>query len=88
MVWIVNDYRANKSRFILETLAWAMSIGCSLTMTLTMPHPPFALIYPFWILGCLMYAWCAYSRRSFGMLANYLLLTLIDIVGFIRFIWN
>jgi hypothetical protein len=88
MVWIVNDYRANRMRFIVETLAWAMSIGCSLTMTITMPNPPFLALYPFWITGCLMYAWAAYSRRSFGMLANYLLLTLIDIVGYARFVYS
>jgi hypothetical protein len=31
-----------------------------------------------------MYAWAAYTRKSVGMLANYLLLTTIDIVGLIR----
>ncbi len=33
-----------------------------------------------------MYAWAAYTRRSFGMLANYLLLTTIDAIGLIRMI--
>jgi hypothetical protein len=28
-----------------------------------------------------MYAWASYTRKSFGMLANYLLLVSIDIVG-------
>jgi len=31
-----------------------------------------------------MYAWAAYTRQSFGMLANYILLTTIDTVGLIR----
>ena len=31
-----------------------------------------------------MYAWAAWNRRSFGMLANYLLLTTIDSVGMFR----
>jgi hypothetical protein len=31
-----------------------------------------------------MYAWASYTRKSFGMLANYLLLVTIDIVGLIR----
>jgi len=31
-----------------------------------------------------MYAWAAYTRKSFGMLANYLLLVTIDIVGLLR----
>jgi hypothetical protein len=31
-----------------------------------------------------MYAWAAYTRKSFGMLANYLLLVSIDSVGLTR----
>jgi len=31
-----------------------------------------------------MYAWAAYTRKSFGMLANYILLTTIDSVGLAR----
>jgi hypothetical protein len=31
-----------------------------------------------------MYAWAAWSRKSFGMLANYVLLTTIDTIGLVR----
>jgi len=34
--------------------------------------------------GCVAYAWAAWTRKSFGMLANYVLLTLIDSVGLVR----
>lgn len=53
-------------------------------MALTVPDPPLIILYPFWIAGCAMYGWAAWTRRSFGMLANYLLLTTIDSVGLIR----
>ena len=33
-------------------------------------------------------AWAAYTRKSFGMLANYILLTSIDTIGLIRMLWN
>ncbi len=82
--WIQQDYKSNKPRFVLEVLAWAISIGCSLTMAITVPTPPLLVLYPIWITGCAIYAGCAYSRRSFGMLANYLLLVTIDAVGLIR----
>ena len=82
--WIKEDYTSHKSRFYLEVLAWAISIGCSLTMAITVPTPPLLFMYPVWITGCAIYAWCAYSRRSFGMLANYILLTTIDTVGLVR----
>jgi hypothetical protein len=41
-------------------------------------------LYPMWISGCMMYAWAAWTRQSFGMLANYVLLTTIDSIGLIR----
>ena len=84
MNWIKNDFKAHKTRFIIETLAWAISIGCAITMAVTVPKPPLLMLYPFWISGCLMYAWAAYSRKSFGMLANYVLLVAIDSIGLMR----
>ena len=82
--WIQDDYRTNRFRFVVELLAWAISIGCSIIMALTVPTPPLLAMYPIWILGCSMYAWAAYTRKSFGMLANYLLLVTIDLVGLAR----
>jgi hypothetical protein len=82
--WIANDWYSSRSRFIVELLAWAISIGCSITMALTVPTPPLLILYPIWILGCAMYAWAAYTRKSFGMLANYILLTTIDTIGLMR----
>jgi hypothetical protein len=82
--WISDDWKSNKLRFVVELLAWAISIGCALAMALTVPNPPLLILYPIWILGCAMYAWAAYTRKSVGMLANYLLLVTIDIVGLMR----
>ena len=84
--WIRDDWRSNKFRFIIELLAWAISIGCSLVMALTVPTPPLLILYPIWILGCALYGWAAYTRKSLGMLANYILLTTIDTVGLINMI--
>lgn len=82
--WIKEDWESHRVRFFLEILAWAISVGCSLTMAITVPNPPLLAMYPVWISGCAIYAWAAWTRRSFGMLANYLLLTTIDAVGLIR----
>ena len=82
--WIRDDWNSSSFRFIAELVAWAISIGCSITMALTVPNPPLLVLYPIWIIGCAIYAWAAYTRKSFGMLANYILLTTIDTVGLIR----
>jgi len=86
--WIRDDYSSNKFRFVVELLAWAISIGCSITMAVTVPTPPLPILYPIWITGCSMYAWASWTRRSFGMLANYLLLVSIDSIGLIRMIMS
>ncbi len=82
--WIKDDFKSNRFRFFVELFAWAISIGCSITMAATVPNPPLLTLYPIWICGCAMYAWAAFTRKSFGMLANYLLLTTIDSIGLIR----
>jgi cellulose synthase/poly-beta-1,6-N-acetylglucosamine synthase-like glycosyltransferase len=84
--WIKDDYRTHPLRFCMELLAWAISIGCSLTMAFTVPNPPLIMLYPVWIAGCAIYAWAAYTRKSFGMLANYMLLVTIDSIGLIRMV--
>ena len=82
--WIRDDFKSHPVRFVVELVAWATSVGCSITMALTVPNPPLLAMYPVWISGCALYAWASWTRKSFGMLANYLLLTTIDSVGLIR----
>ena len=86
--WIRDDWHSHPLRFCVELLAWAISIGCSITMAATVPTPPLLVLYPIWISGCAMYAWASFTRKSFGMLANYILLTTIDSIGLIRMLSN
>ena len=86
--YIKDDYSTNPVRFIIEVTAWAISVGCSVTMALTVPYPPLLILYPIWITGCAMYAWASYTRKSFGMIANYILLVTIDSVGLVRMLIN
>ena len=86
--WIHDDWKSNRLRFVVEVIAWLISIGCSIAMALTVPNAPLLTLYPIWMSGCAMYAWAAYTRKSFGMLANYMLLTTIDTIGLIRMIIN
>jgi len=84
--WIKQDYQEWPFRFYIEVLAWTISIGNSIAMMLTVPNPPLIILYPIWIFGCALYAWAAWTRGSFGMLANYMLLVTIDSIGLIRMI--
>ena len=82
--WIKNDYKSHRVRFCVEVIAWVLSIACALTMALTVPNPPLKYLYIPWVASTLMYAGCAFSRRSFGMLANYFLLFVIDLTALVR----
>jgi hypothetical protein len=82
--WIREDYQSNPFRFSVEILAWIMSIGAAVLFALTVPAVPFVLYLGITVTGCAIYTWAAWTRGSFGMLANYLLLTTIDSVGLVR----
>lgn len=84
--WIKEDYESNRIRCFLEIFAWALSITCSVVMMLTVPNPPFLILYPLFILQCAIFCWAAYTRQSLGMVANYLLLVLIDTIALTRLI--
>ena len=84
--WIRDDFKSHPIRFTIELIAWAMSISCSLILAITVPNPPLLILYPLWVGGSALYAWAAWTRKSFGMLANYILLTSIDTFGLIRMI--
>lgn len=84
--WIVRDYRSNRIRFIAECMGWVFSVGGSLTMAATMPNPPFTWLYPMWMCNTLLFATCAWSRGSLGLLSNYFLLFTIDVFGYYKWL--
>lgn len=86
--WIHADYKSHKFRFIIEHLAWAMSIGAAILFAATVPNVPFVPYLLTTVTSCAMFAWSAWSRRSFGMLSNYLLITSIDLTGLLRVLFQ
>ena len=86
--WIKEDYQSNQIRFFLEAIAWIISIGCTIAVAVYAPYPPMFVLYPFFILQCAIFAWAAWTRRSSGMLANYLLLVGIDSIALSRMLFQ
>jgi len=86
--WIKEDYSTHPVRFILELFAWVMSIGCTIWMGYTLPNPPFTYLYPLFVVQCTIFGWAAWTRGSTGMVANYLLISTIDVVAYTRMISN
>ena len=82
--YVRDDFKAHPFRFCLEMTGWAISLGCSLTYAIMVPDLPFIPLYAAFITGCLIMAWCAWTRGSFGILGNYLILSIIDSTGLIK----
>jgi hypothetical protein len=86
--YIREDWKESPLRCVLEILAWFMSLFCSITMMLTVPTPPFMLLYPIFITQCLIFAWASKTRGSIGMLANYTILVTIDTIALLKMMVN
>jgi hypothetical protein len=84
--WMLRDYREWPLRFILEIVGWFGSVGCALGMTIFLPNPPLLPLYCIWVASTAIYSWAAWTRGSFGMLANYALLLCIDSVGLTKLV--
>lgn len=84
--WAKGDYKEWPTRFVLEITAWVMSLGCSLTLAAGATDPLFFWLYPIFIAQCAIFGWAAWTRKSTGMVANYILLVTIDLIGYIRLI--
>lgn len=84
--WAKGDFKEWPARFVLEITAWLMSLGCSLTLAAGATDPLFIWLYPIFITQCAIFGWAAWTRKSTGMVANYLLLVTIDLIGYIRLI--
>jgi hypothetical protein len=84
--WAKEDFRVWPLRFGMEITAWFMSIVCAVWMGITLPNPPFLILYPLFIMQCAIFGWAAWTRKSTGMVANYLLLVTIDILALIGLI--
>lgn len=89
--WIKDDWNSNPIRCVLEIFAWFLSIFCSVTLMVVIPGMadpgPFIWLYPLFIIQCGIFAWAAWTRKSTGMFANYILLVTIDTVGWFRMIF-
>jgi hypothetical protein len=86
--YVKNDYKKWPLRFCLEVFAWSLSMACSIVMALTVPNPPFIPLYIAFMTQCSIFCWSAWTRGSFGMMANYTALSMIDGTALIRLLIN
>lgn len=84
--WAKQDFQEWPLRFTLEIAAWFISLVCSIVLATGATDPLFLFLYPLFIIQCAIFGWAAWTRKSTGMVANYVLLVSIDLVGYVRLI--
>lgn len=80
-VFIKRDYNEWPLRFCAEIFAWACSVISAIIFAITVPNIPVVPLYTIFISGCCASAWTCWTRGSFGLLANYIFLIVIDCIG-------
>ena len=84
--YVKRDWDSHPTRVIAELYGWAVSTGSSIVFALTVPNPPFMLMYPLWLSALFALTFCAASRGSVGMVALNISMMIIDMIGYGRLI--
>ena len=82
--WIKEDYKSNPFRFICEVIGMFSNLIASLILMWFSPNPPMFIAYIFFLVATCFLMYGAFSRKSFGFTAMYLVYLAIDGIGFIK----
>ena len=82
--WIIDDFNSHPWRLLGECYNWTVSVIVAIIFAITVPFPPLAVLYPMWLSGLFIMIFCAYSRKSFGILMGCSSMAFIDSIGYIR----
>ena len=86
--YIKHDWASNRIRFCAEVFSWACSVISAVIFAAKVPTVPVIPLYTIFISGCCAAGWTCWTRGSFGLLANYVFLVTIDMIGLARMIVN
>jgi hypothetical protein len=82
------DWKSNPLRLALETVNWVLNLAIALIFAITIPDVPLLIVYPIFFVALSISIYSAISRGSFGLLITSITLFIIDIIGFIRLLYN
>lgn len=85
--YVRDDWRSSPTRVVAEVFAWCCSVVSAVIFAATAPHLPIVQIYTIFMSGAAAAAWAAYTRGSFGLLANYVFIISIDAVGLVKMLY-
>lgn len=82
--WCCRDYHSSPTRFVVELVAWSLSIVAAVLFAATVPQVPLITYLSITAVNCVLLAGAALHRGSMGLVINYVLLTALDVTALIR----
>lgn len=69
-----------------ETYNAITALATALIFAFMAPDVPYGITYPLWLSGTVIMIFCGMSRNSFGIVSMSIVMTIIDTVGYARFL--
>ena len=86
--FIVADWRSHPWRFAAESYNMTTALSTAILFAIMAPNIPFGITYPLWLSGTILAIFTCRSRGSTGGVAMAVVMTVIDTLGYIRFLFN
>lgn len=84
--YVQDDWSSNPWRLAGETYNAITALATALIFAFMAPHVPYEITYPLWLSGTTIMIFCGISRGSFGIVSMSITMTIIDTVGYARFL--
>lgn len=84
--YIRQDWASHPWRFLAETYNAFTALATAVIFALLAPNVPYGITYPLWLSGTALMILCGISRRSTGIVVMSVLMTIIDVIGYARFL--
>jgi hypothetical protein len=85
--WIKRDWTENPWRLAAETYNAFTALATAIIFALMAPNVPYEITYPLWLSGTFLMIFCGISRGSVGIVTMSVVMTIIDVFGYIRFLF-
>jgi hypothetical protein len=86
--FIRDDWNSHPVRLILETINWLLNLTIGLVFAFTVPTVPLLLCYSLFLIAISISIYSSISRGSFGLLATSVTIFLIDLITWVRLVYN
>lgn len=84
--WVREDFSAHPARFAAETYNAFTALATAIIFALMAPNVPYGITYPLWLSGTILMIFCGISRNSTGIVVMSVMMTVIDVFGYVRFL--